>query len=89
MIPEDNKYWICFLLLRKILDIVLSPVLTESLCTSLKIVIKQHHGMFVSLYGTEFFIPKMLHYPEQIKAVGPMVQTWTIRHEAKLNKHPI
>ena len=39
MIPEDNKYWICFLLLRKILDIVLSPVLTESLCTSLKIVI--------------------------------------------------
>ena len=40
------------------------------------------------LYGTEAFIPKMhfmLHYPEQIKAVGPMVRTWTIRHEAKLN----
>ena len=41
--------------------------------------------MFVSLYGTEFFMHFMLHYPEQIKAVGPMVQTWTIRHEAKLN----
>lgn len=34
------------------------------------------------------FIPKMhflIHYPEQILQVGPMVRTWTIRHEAKLN----
>ena len=25
------------------------------------------------------------HYPDQIIALGPMVQTWTMRHEAKLN----
>ena len=87
-IPEDNEHWMCFLVLRKIIDIVLSPVLSESVCTSLKLLIKEHHERFIMLYGSEAFIPKMhfmLHYPEQIKAVGPMVRTWTIRHEAKLN----
>lgn len=27
----------------------------------------------------------LVHYPDQIQAVAPMVRTWTIRHEAKLN----
>jgi len=55
---------------------------------SLKLLIKEHHERFIILYGTEAFIPKMhfmIHYPDQIKAIGPMVRTWTIRHEAKLN----
>ena len=84
-ITEENEHWLCFLLLRRIIDIVLCPVLTDSLCTSLKLLINEHHQNF---YGAEAYIPKMhfmLHYPEQIKAVGPMVRTWTIWHEAKLN----
>lgn len=87
-IPEDNENWLCFLLLRKIVDIVLSPILNEDICISLKRFIEEHHKKFIVLYGSEAFIPKlhfMLHYPEQITAVGPMVRTWTIRHEAKLN----
>ena len=75
-IPEDNE--LCFLILRKIVDIVLSPVICDSVCTSLKLFIKEHHEKFIMLYGSEAFIPKMhfmLHYPEQIKAVGPMVRT--------------
>ncbi len=27
----------------------------------------------------------LVHYPEQIMNVGPMVRSWTIRYEAKLN----
>lgn len=27
----------------------------------------------------------LIHYPQQILAVGPMVQTWNMRHEAKLS----
>ena len=27
----------------------------------------------------------LLHYPEQLSNLGPMVRTWTIRYEAKLN----
>lgn len=87
-IPENEGHWVCFLLLRKILDVVLCPVVSEALCSSLKILVKEHHEKFVDLYGAGAYIPKMhflVHYPEQIKAVGPMVRTWTIRHEAKLN----
>ena len=93
-IPEDNENWLCFLLLRKIVDIVLSPILNEDIRISLKLFIEEHHKKFIVLYGSEAF-PKMhfmLHYPEQITAVGPMVRTWTFRHEAKLNflnKHHI
>ena len=87
-IPEGEEHWLCFLLLRKIIDIVLCPVVSENLCTSVKLLIREHHSKFVALYGAAHYIPKMhfiLHYPEQMKALGPMVRTWTIRQEAKLN----
>ena len=87
-IPEGSEHWTCFILLRKIVDIVLCPAVSENHCSSLKLVISEHHSKFVHLYGVSSFIPKMhflLHYPDQIKAVAPMVPTWTIRHEAKLN----
>ena len=87
-IDEGEDHWYCYLLLRKILDIVLCPKVSYRMCSSLKLLIREHHQKFVALYGTNTYIPKMhflLHYPEQIAALGPMTRTWTIRHEAKLN----
>ena len=87
-IPEESEHWFCFILLKKIVDIVLCPVVSENQCSTLKILINEHHCKFVQLYGASFYIPKMhflLHYPDQIQSVAPMVRTWTIRHEAKLN----
>jgi len=87
-VPEDDEHWLCFLLLRKIVGVVLSPVFSEGLCSLLKLLIAENHSKFVSLYGVEACIPKMhflVHYPDQIQADAPMVRTWTIRHEAKLN----
>ena len=86
-VPESDFNWKCFLLLRQIMEIVFCPVVTNSMAVSLKILIIEHHKAFVSLYPS-CFIPKMhflIHYPEQMLQVGPMVRTWTIRHEAKLN----
>lgn len=87
-ISEGEEHWLCFLALRKIIDIVLCPVLTENLVSSLRLLVKEHHELFVRLYGHKALIPKahfMTHYPDQILALGPMVCAWTIRHEAKLN----
>ena len=87
-IPEDNSNWHCFLLLRKIIEIIFSPVLRETHCSFLKLLIEDHHSKFVALYGYDCLIPKMhflVHYPEQIRLLGPMVHTWTMRYEAKLN----
>ena len=92
MIPVEDEHWICFLLLRKILDIVLSPVASSSICISLKLLIKDHNELYPRVYGSSAFLPKMhflvhflVHYPEQILQQGPMIRTWTMRHEAKLN----
>jgi hypothetical protein len=86
-IPEGDRYWECFLLLRKIVDIVMSPKVSVSLCATLKLLIKKHHALYLSLYGAEYYIPIhfITHYPNQILSVGPMVTSWTMRHEAKLN----
>ena len=63
-------------------------LLMHILHISLKLLIKDYLIQFVQLYGDAAFIPKihfLVHYPEQILAVGPLVCTWTMRHEAKLN----
>ena len=64
---DGDKHWSCFLLLQKIIDIVFSPLICHNLCSSLKLLIKEHHSLFVQLYGKHKYIPKLhflLHYPE-------------------------
>ena len=87
-IPEGEEHWNCFLMSRKIVDIILCPVISEGHCSSLKLLIRDHHTKFVELYGSSAYIPKLhflVHYPDQIKAMGPVVRAMTTRHEAKLN----
>ena len=87
-IPEGDLNWTCFLLLRKIVDICMCPVLPRCISATLQMLINDHHTLFVTLYGKEKYTPKMhfmVHYPMQIIDVGPMVRTWTMRHEAKLS----
>ena len=87
VVPDSDRNWKCFLLLRKIIDMVFCPVVTTGMADSQKILIIENHETFVSLYPS-CFIPKMhflIHYPEQMLLVGPMVRTWTTRHEVKLN----
>ena len=87
-IPEDDCNWKCFTLLRKIIDIVASPVIYKGQCAILRVLIEEHHSFFCEIYSESFITPKfhfMLHYPDQIILLGPMVRTWTMRYEAKLN----
>ena len=87
-IPENDQHWKCFLLLRKLIDIVMCPKVHTGLCATLKFLIKEHHSLYLSLYGSESCPPKLhliTHYPEQMLAVGPMTTSWTMRHEAKLS----
>ena len=87
-IPEGDENWSCFLILRKILDIIMCPVIPSSTCATLKSLIIEHHTLYCLLYGNDQVIPKMhflTHYPEQMMAIGPIMRAWTMRHEAKLN----
>ena len=87
-VTEDEEHWQCLLLLKKIIDIVLCPTVTENLSSSLKIIIKEYQLKFIQLYGSDAFTSKihfLVHYPEQMLQLGPIVHSWTMRYEAKLN----
>lgn len=61
---------------------------TEDLCAVLQVTIEEHHQCFIAEYSADAIIPKfhfLLHYPRQIIKVGPMIRTWNMRNEAKLN----
>ena len=88
VVLTDDKNWKCLMLLAKVVDIVLCPWATANLCAVLKYYIEDHHKSFVHLYTESAVIPKfhfLLHYPQQILSVGPMVRTWNMRNVAKLN----
>ena len=87
-VPEGDEHWQCFLLLLKIFDIVFSPVVPKGYCAVLKLLIAEHHSLFKSLHSSSMITPKfhfLVHYPDQIVALGPMTRYWTMRHEAKLS----
>ena len=76
------------MLLSNIVDIIMCPWSSADFCALLKMLITEHHQTFLTLYSANAVIPKLhfvLHYPEQITNVGPMVRTWNMRSEAKLN----
>ena len=60
-VPEDDEHYNCFLQLLKVLQIVLSPTISDDVIAYLRVLIDDHHSMFVTLYPNESFIPK-LHY---------------------------
>ena len=52
-----------------------------------EILIEEHHKQFTQLYHIESIIPKMhfmVHFPDQSIKYGPLIHSWTMRHEAKL-----
>lgn len=86
LVHRDDPNWKCFLKLLEICEICTAPVLSADDVSCLELLIEEHHIQFKLLYN-ERLIPKMhfmIHYPQQILNFGPLIHTWTMRHEAKL-----
>jgi len=86
VVPEADTHWHLLLLLLHIVNIVFSPCITEGLTVFLKHLIEEHHRLFTDLYPQNNLIPKhhfMIHYPECIRQIGPLVHVWSMRYEAK------
>lgn len=85
LVDEENQFWQLYLLLRQIMDIVLAKRLYKGAACQLKVLIEEHHKLFVSLTGKSL-TPKMhffTHYPRVIAESGPTSHLSTIRKEAK------
>ena len=88
LVPEDCKFWSLYILLLKICSIATSWQIKPDTISYLSVLIEEHHTQFKSLYPDRTITPKMhymVHYPSQIVRYGPLIYSWTMRHEAKLS----
>ena len=60
-VPSGDEFWINYLDLLEIADILMAPELTEDDVVNLVTLISDHHQQFKLLYPNNSIIPKM-HY---------------------------
>ena len=85
-VPDDDEFWLVYLTLCKIIDVLICPWSSSDMCGYLWVTIQEHHASFIKVYTNEKVTPKshfIHHYPQQICMIGP-IRSWTMRHEAKL-----
>lgn len=85
-IPEGDLAWEVLLVLKDIVELVVSQVHTEETICYLDSKISEHRHRFLQVFPQEKLIPKhhfLEHYPDLIRAYGPLVSLWTMRFEAK------
>ena len=85
-IPEGEPAWEVLLVLKDIVELVVSPVHTEESICYLDSKISEHKHRLLQVFPQEKLIPKhhyLEHYPQLIRAYGPLVFLWTMRFEAK------
>jgi len=58
-IPEDDEYWLLFLQMMEIVDLLLSPNTSNDHAVFLATLINEHHQEFCRLYPDKSIIPKM------------------------------
>lgn len=85
LVPKSNSSWNLLKLLREILDILHSPIVTENATYHLTHLIADHHSLYMKLSKSELK-PKhhhVSHYPRLIRMIGPIWRYSTMRYKAK------
>lgn len=85
-IPEEEQAWQLLMTLKDVVELVMSPTHTIESIGLLDSLIAEHRHRFLTVFPQERLIPKhhfLEHYPQLIKAFGPLVSLWTMRFEAK------
>lgn len=85
LIPNENQVWQFYLLLKEINDIVTFTEISNNTLQYLKYLISEHHDMYLVLFNSTLK-PKhhfLLHYPNIITKIGPLMPLSCMRFEAK------
>ena len=85
LVSSDSGHRSLLLLLRNIMDRVMAPSISVSGVTYLRSLIADHNELYLEISG-ELLKPKfhlLLHYPDVILDMGPVVQYSAMRPEAK------
>lgn len=84
-VPEELQSWSLFLYLRRLLDKLLCSKFSKGNIIQVEYLIAAHNELYQELAETHLK-PKhhfMTHYGGMIKKFGPLLQTWTMRFEAR------
>ena len=87
-VPGEDEHWLSFLLLLKICNLSLSPICNHDTIAYFKLAIEEKLSTFRQIYPDSRIIPKLhylVHYPSQVEKFGPLIHSWTMRHESKLS----
>ncbi|CAN7937448.1 unnamed protein product [Ixodes hexagonus] len=84
----DMKYsdWCLYLTLRKVVDIICAPKVSEEIVAYLHVLVEQYLADRKELFPMVPLKPKhhyLLHYSSLIRELGPLVNVWTLRFESK------
>lgn len=88
-VPADNKNWLVFLSLRKLMDIVMSPTILCGEVDLLRVLISEYMEKRQEVFG-DTLKPKhhhLIHYPRIIEHFGPIVRYWCMRFEQKHQRY--
>lgn len=72
--------------LKDIVELVVAPTHTDESIDYLEFKISDHRHKYQDLFPDVPLLPKhhfLEHYPQLIRAFGPLVGHWTLRFEAK------
>lgn len=87
-VPESEPAWHLLMDLKDIVELVVSPFHTDDTIRFLDTKISEHRHRYLQVFPEARVLPKhhyLEHYPQLIKAFGPLVAMWTMRFEAKHN----
>lgn len=85
-VPESEPAWHLLMDLKDIAELVISPFHTDDTIQYLDTKISEHSHRYLQVFPETKLLPKhhyLEHYPQLIKAFGPLVALWTMRFEAK------
>lgn len=84
LIPDGNKYWNLYLILRQILGITTAPRFAYADVSHLRHLIKMHNDLYVEYFGS--LKPKMhfmTHMPRIMLDNGPLIYFWSMAFKRK------
>ena len=86
LVPEDDAIWQFYLTLRQIMDIVLSPSISEMQVQALSVLVSEYLECHLTLFPCHTLKNKhhhLIHFPSLIRKIGPLIRYSCMRFESK------
>lgn len=85
-VPKGHRVWNLYLLLRKVVDIIMSWKVTRAHIAYLDRLISCFYHDFTEMFqsiGVPCKLHYLIHYPKYMEMYGPLVRLWAMRFEGK------